>query len=405
MMERIDQFWIDSFETDKEKRENCCGCSNCANVCPVNAIKMDYDTEGYLYPRIDNSKCINCSACFKVCPLHNKSGKKNDTLDVYASYSQNKDIIRRSASGGFISELSRSFARSGGLVFGVRYNEAYTRTEYACANNEKELLSFSSSKYVQSEKNDVFKHIKNMLEIGRNVLVTGCPCDLASLKHFLHKDFSNLYTCELVCAGVTSPYVLEQYISYVEHKCNSKISSLNMRSKKYGWYVSTLEEHFIDGTIRYTPFYGSFLGHAFSTYVRPSCLKCQFRGANSTSDFRVGDFWGIRPTDSFWNKNGVSCVFAATERAQNIINNMNPQNVFVERLRNYDSLIKNESIYENKSEKYISKRNQFAEWFIDFGLIRACKETETFSYKVKRYIPGSIQPKIKEIYHYFIDRR
>ena len=48
-------------------KQNCCGCSACFSICPVNAISMVEDEEGFLYPKVDHSKCIKCFRCLKVC--------------------------------------------------------------------------------------------------------------------------------------------------------------------------------------------------------------------------------------------------------------------------------------------------------------------------------------------------
>ena len=48
-------------------KQNCCGCSACYSICPVNAISMVEDEEGFLYPHVDHSKCIKCFRCLKVC--------------------------------------------------------------------------------------------------------------------------------------------------------------------------------------------------------------------------------------------------------------------------------------------------------------------------------------------------
>ncbi len=40
--------------------EDCCGCSACFNICPVQAITMQEDREGFKYPKIDERSCINC---------------------------------------------------------------------------------------------------------------------------------------------------------------------------------------------------------------------------------------------------------------------------------------------------------------------------------------------------------
>ena len=42
-----------------KKKPDCCGCSACSKICPVGAITMQTDKEGFLYPVIDDEKCID----------------------------------------------------------------------------------------------------------------------------------------------------------------------------------------------------------------------------------------------------------------------------------------------------------------------------------------------------------
>lgn len=49
------------------KKENCCGCSACYVTCPVKAIEMKPDQEGFLYPTINAELCICCLKCISVC--------------------------------------------------------------------------------------------------------------------------------------------------------------------------------------------------------------------------------------------------------------------------------------------------------------------------------------------------
>ncbi len=51
------------------KKEECCGCRACYAVCPIKAISMQQDEEGFQYPLIDKEKCIGCNSCLNVCPL------------------------------------------------------------------------------------------------------------------------------------------------------------------------------------------------------------------------------------------------------------------------------------------------------------------------------------------------
>lgn len=50
-------------------KDRCCGCTACYVVCPVNAIFMEADEEGFLYPKVCAKTCIRCYQCVKVCGL------------------------------------------------------------------------------------------------------------------------------------------------------------------------------------------------------------------------------------------------------------------------------------------------------------------------------------------------
>lgn len=48
----------------------CKGCGKCAEHCPMNAIRMEYDKKGGMFAKIDYNKCINCFCCQELCPFH-----------------------------------------------------------------------------------------------------------------------------------------------------------------------------------------------------------------------------------------------------------------------------------------------------------------------------------------------
>ena len=52
-----------------KKKQECCGCGACADVCEKHAITMKRDKEGFLYPAVDEQKCVSCQRCGQVCPL------------------------------------------------------------------------------------------------------------------------------------------------------------------------------------------------------------------------------------------------------------------------------------------------------------------------------------------------
>ncbi len=56
-----------------KRKEDCYGCTACFAICPVDAIVMKYDEEGFEYPVIDADRCTNCSQCIVVCPMKSES--------------------------------------------------------------------------------------------------------------------------------------------------------------------------------------------------------------------------------------------------------------------------------------------------------------------------------------------
>lgn len=59
-----------------DHKENCCGCSACYAICPIQAISMNYDEEGFLYPKIDEGKCVGCKKCLRVCVFKQSQQEK-----------------------------------------------------------------------------------------------------------------------------------------------------------------------------------------------------------------------------------------------------------------------------------------------------------------------------------------
>ena len=74
------------------EKNKCTGCVACHDICPVNAIIMKPDIEGFLYPHIDESHCISCGACERVCPVDKYNDSKINDAEVFAAKSRKKII-------------------------------------------------------------------------------------------------------------------------------------------------------------------------------------------------------------------------------------------------------------------------------------------------------------------------
>ena len=205
--------------------------------------------------------------------------------------------------------------------------------------------------------------------------------------------------------GVTSYKIAEEYKEYTEKKNKAKLTFINARSKKNGWFVPHLEEHFDNGKTKLTTLFGSYYGYGFQVYNRPSCFQCRYRDKNGVADFRVGDFWGIKETDEFWNPNGVSCIFVRTERGLALLKEIEKRGFKLFETDYEKATVNNMSSLHNKAEKYIVLREKFARIYQEEGLVRACKKTESFSVKLKRMLPKRMRAFAKKIYHKLHDKK
>ena len=276
-MAHIENFWLDSNSTNKATRKSCCGCTACESICGKKAISMKADKEGFMYPIVNKGLCVDCGLCVKVCPVSNECVDKKPYIKSYGGYSTNERIINSCASGGVATALSISTIENGGVVFGVQFNKNYDSAEYIKVETIDRLWSLCSSKYVQPSKSGVYVQVRNELSTGRKVLFVGCPCDIAGLKRYLHKDFDNLLTCELFCAGVTTNKLLVDYCYMREKKVGAKLIAFNVRNKEKGWFVEHIKEEYADGTTYFKNHFGTYLGYGFLTFRRPSCYHCQYK--------------------------------------------------------------------------------------------------------------------------------
>ncbi len=282
-----------------DKKENCCGCSACANICPKNAVTMKSDEYGFSFPHVNEKICIDCGLCTKVCAFQNTE-EKNTPLRVYAAARKDKSKILKSASGGMFALFAERIIAEGGVVYGcsMEYRNNELSPEHIMAENEEQLIKLQGSKYVQSIIGSSYKDVKDSLSKGKKVLFSGTPCQIAGLKGVLQKDYENLITADLICHGVPSTDFFKAYIKYLENKRKIKISDFKFRDKESGWGLNAV--------ITYSDKNGNKINNNFPHYkssyynmfidsqtYRESCYNCKYTCSHRPADLTIGDFWGI----------------------------------------------------------------------------------------------------------------
>ena len=307
---------------DKHK---CTMCGACHNVCPVKAIEIKEDADGFAYPCIDKKKCTNCGLCTKKCPaLHPQKTseivEKLPTPICYGGYSKNDDVREKSSSGGVFSILADYVLSKGGYVCGAKFVKGAT-LEHVIINKKENLAPLRGSKYVQSNVNDVYKKIKKLLEKDNYVLFTGTPCQVAALYQVLGKDYEKLLTVDLLCHGCPSQKIFKEYLNEVTNGNEQNISDIKFRYKKNGWRNFWMSIKWKNNTIEFPATENTYYnGFEKNILIRKSCTDCHFNRLPRQGDFTLGDFWGVEHQNKDIDDNkGTSAILVNTTKAQNIL--------------------------------------------------------------------------------------
>lgn len=369
----------------KEKAD-CCGCSACMNICPKKCITMEKDEEGFLYPVVDEKRCIHCGLCEKTCPIINKKRANEELQKTYAVYNKNEDIRKNSTSGGFFTSLAEKILEKQGVVFGVAFDKDFI-VRHIKVEKKEELYKLRGSKYVQSIVGDTYQKVKELLEKDIYVLYSGTPCQIYGLKNFLKKDYEKLYCVDVICKGVPSPLLWEEYKKNKEKK--DKIKEIYFREKTYGFNSTTMSLYYEKAKPYHKGHESDEMLNLFVKELssRPSCYRCNFKGKERISDFTIGDCWQVeKMIPEMTDDKGTTLLIVHSKKAEELLKQIDCiklQQIDFERALELNGGSKKSMYLE--SAKPNERRKEFY------------KDFKQLSYEklINKYCPKTVKTKIK----------
>ncbi len=275
--------------------KQCTGCGACMAVCPVKAIEMKTAADGFVHPQIDDQLCTRCNRCVRVCQAQ-EGGK--EPMQAYAALGHNAALVEKSASGGIFATLADHCVRDGGVAVGAvmeRVNNEF-QVFHAVAEKPEGLTVMQGSKYVQSDAWRCYPAVMEAVGSGRTVLFSGTPCQVAAVKR-LTGNPDNLITVDLICHGVPSAEMFNQYARILGRRLGGRLEHIRFRDKRCQksfcaeLTLSCLgreQSRYLSASLM--SFYRLFLD---GTIYRSSCYTCPYAKRQRVGDLTIGDYWGV----------------------------------------------------------------------------------------------------------------
>lgn len=300
----------------KYNRSLCCGCGACEVACPVDAISMKLDEEGFWKANVNEDNCISCGKCRKACPLiHHESALPVGQGRLYSFKTQDEGQLMHSSSGGAGATIASAASSDGAYVLGCVYEDGRGAVGRLVSPGDSEgLSSLAGSKYTQEEVRD---ELKRAADCDGPLFVFGTPCQIQAARNlFSRRD--DVTFIDFVCHGVPSRHLLNRYADWLNlcYGHNPQKLHVDFRYKPRGWrerYIYTSDGSSESCRSQHEDPY--FLLFEAGQCYGQSCYECPWR-ATSAADVRMADYWGPRFSK---DKTGVSMLLALTDRGERII--------------------------------------------------------------------------------------
>lgn len=396
--------------------EHCYECGNCAQKCPVNAVRLERVREEKCLPVIDTEKCINCGLCSKVCQSCEPVEKRMPAY-VYAAVSKSQQSIY-STSGGIFYELAALIIRNGGCVIGAGYAENWTVKQMVVSDIQN-IQKLQGSKYVKSSASNSYRITYNILKENKWVLYSGTPCQIAGLKKYLEnsdlKNIDKLLLVDIICHGTPPVSIFQDYANYLSEKKGGQLIKFSFRNKKYGHKLIGDYEIKRNNSIKKYRLYSSESSY-FSLFLKgfiynTVCYSCPYACNERNSDITLGDFWGIKEEmpeffveNSLPEETSVSLVMINTDKGERFFRDISchviSKSVDYEKVVKHNPQLSQPSFCDPKMHRDVFDNYKENGYGYLESVYKKYSDYRKYSLRISCYIPVKVKQGIKRLLSY-----
>lgn len=297
--------------------QSCYGCASCACVCPMNAIEMKFDEDGF-YAAFKNDACIDCGLCERHCISIQGASTPLSKTEVFASEPRDRRAVAGSSSGGLAHLLALQAIRSNKRVFGCSYDTDLPGARHVCVDSQEGLQRIQGSLYLMSN----FSGLKDFIDDTESGAIFGTPCQIAGAHAALVKmrRREDYLLVDIFCHGVPSQIAWTRHLKFLERMREGAYRAIYRFRDGKKYILSGMLNDTSGGLIYNRPcgqdgFFRLFLqGSIFNK----TCYSCPYR-RSSLADIRLGD---LAIGDYLKLENPPSCVIANTEAGVEALNSI-----------------------------------------------------------------------------------
>ena len=243
----------------------CVGCGLCVYSCPNNALKMDWDDNGFLVPYLTES-CNNAGSCLKACPFNPNPEleifSENEISDIFLadSVNVNNQIGRYNGIYAGYSTEFRNSSSSGGIatyiikelfekdlidsVIAVRdTKQCETHFEYSIIKNKSELLSTSKTRYYPVT---IATALQEIDKYNGKIAIVGVGCFVKAIRIAQYNNpilkEKIKFTIGIICGGIKSKF----YTEYLAGKAGVQKNNIINPEFRIKDIKSTANDYYFD---------------------------------------------------------------------------------------------------------------------------------------------------------------
>lgn len=324
----------------------CISCSACEVVCPTKAIKMTFD-KGHHQPLVLDDLCTDCGICLKICPSYHVDlkNKSVDTLfyqsdgDSYIVQAKNKDILKNSTSGGFITQLilhliSENVYNKAAVLHIDDFNNLNPYIDIK--QSVDDIKKAAKSKYVPVSVAKILAYIQE--NKNEKVIIVGTPCQFYAIQSFIKLkklNIDNYLFIGLFCDKVLNVNIYR----YFEYRFG-KFLAFEFRSKeKDGWpghtkLIFKQNFKFVDKDVRM---------NMKQFFQMNRCRVCIDK-LNNLADISCGDCYIEKDTDM---TEGYSNIIVKTKKGAEAFGLV--KDLFISQAINTQEILDTQELYNKKS--------------------------------------------------------